>query len=250
MEFNNQVAVIAGGGSGLGAATATSLAAKGVKPVILDQNLAAAEAVAKQSDGLAFECNVCDPDAVKNAIDAILSKCGPARILVNCAGIAPAKRIVDREGPISLEEFNRVIQVNLIGSFNVMRLVAAQMMQAELINDQRGVIINTASVAATDGQIGQAAYSASKGGVASMTLPAAREFAQHGIRVVCIAPGVMATPMMMNMPEKVRAGLEQAVTFPKRLGLPEEFAELVKCIVHNDYINAEVIRLDGGLRMA
>lgn len=249
MKLADQAALITGGGSGLGAATAKSLAALGVKVAVLDQNEILANQVADEINGFAATCDVTDEQAVQAAIEAAQAKNGVARICVNCAGIAPASRIVGREGPQPLAEFNRVIQVNLVGSFNVMRLAAHAIMQAENLADDNGVIINTASVAAFDGQVGQAAYSASKGGIAAMTLPAARELAKFNIRVNTIAPGVMATPMMEAMPEKVQEQLAAAIPYPKRLGQPSEFASLVTHLVENSYINAAVIRLDGALRM-
>lgn len=250
MQYENQAAIITGGGSGLGAATAIQLAQRGVKVAILDMNLAQAEAVAKEVGGLAFACNVTDEQAVSEALETAAAEHGVARICVNCAGIAPAKRIVSREGPQSLEDFNRVIQVNLVGTFNVMRLCADLIMKTPTDDEDKGVIINTASVAAYDGQVGQAAYSASKGAIVSMTLPAARELAKFGIRVNAIAPGVMATPMMQAMPEQVQTSLAESIPFPSRLGKPEEFAQLVQQIIENTYLNASIIRLDGAIRMS
>jgi len=250
MELVNQAAIVTGGGSGLGEATARLLAQHQVKVAILDQNEAAAQAVANDIEGLAFACDVTDEAAVQAALEAAHALHGVARICVNCAGVAPASRIVGRDAVHDLAQFNHVIQVNLVGSFNVMRLAAAAMLQQPSEDKTQGVIINTASVAAFDGQIGQAAYSASKGGVAAMTLPAAREFAKFGIRVNAVAPGIMATPMMAAMPEKVQAQLAASVPFPARLGEPAEFAELIRHIIENDYLNATVIRLDGALRMS
>lgn len=251
MDIKGMSALITGGASGMGAETARYLAQQGAKVTLLDQNLSAAAEIAEQIRGLAFECNVYDSDSVTKAINSAREIHGAARICINCAGIAPAKRIVGKEGPMKLDEFEKVIKVNLIGTFNVMRLAAADMMALEALGDsqERGIIINTASVAAFEGQIGQAAYSASKGGVVAMTLPAAREFASHGIRVNAIAPGIIATPMMLTMPEKVQASLAASVPFPKRLGKPIEYARLVAHIIENIMINGEVIRLDGALRM-
>jgi NAD(P)-dependent dehydrogenase (short-subunit alcohol dehydrogenase family) len=207
--------------------------------------------VATEIGGLAVPCDVAGAEDVKEALKAATSAHGPARILVNCAGIGPAKRIVGRDGPMPLAEFERVIRVNLIGTFNCLRLVGASMMALEALADgERGVIVSTSSVAAFEGQIGQAAYSASKGAVAALTMPAAREFAQFGIRVLAIAPGIFRTPMMHALPQEAQVSLGASVPFPKRLGEPGEFAELVLHIVRNRYLNGEVIRLDGALRMA
>jgi NAD(P)-dependent dehydrogenase (short-subunit alcohol dehydrogenase family) len=248
---NGHAALITGGGSGLGAATAVKLAKAGVKVAVLDINIAAARQVAADIGGIAVACDVTDADATTAAVAEARSRHGAARILVNCAGIAAAKRIVGRDGPMPLAEFEAVIKVNLIGTFNAMRLAAADMASLEpLIDDERGVIVSTASVAAFEGQIGQAAYAASKGGVASLVLPAAREFAQFGIRVCAIAPGIFATPMLQTLPEEVQQSLAASVPFPKRLGSPQQYAELVLHIVENSYLNGEVIRIDGALRMA
>jgi NAD(P)-dependent dehydrogenase (short-subunit alcohol dehydrogenase family) len=243
MDINGQAAIVTGAASGLGAATARALAAAGAKVAVLDVNEQAALKVANAIGGLAAPCDVASSDALKSAA----SVHGPARILVNCAGIGPAKRIVGRDGPAPLSEFERVIRVNLIGTYNCLRLAAAAMQGLEPFADgERGVIISTASVAAFEGQIGQAAYSASKGGVAALMMPAAREFAQFGIRVLAIAPGIFRTPMMHALPQEAQDSLGASVPFPKRLGEPDEFAELVR----NRYLNGEVIRLDGALRMA
>lgn len=251
MDIKGMAAIVTGGASGMGAETARYLALQGARVALLDQNYHAANKVAQEINGLAFECNVTDAASVSTAIQAAFEIHGAARICINCAGIAPAKRIVGREGPMDLHDFEKVIQVNLIGTFNVLRLAAANMMTLEPIGDsnERGVIINTASVAAFEGQIGQAAYSASKGGVVSLTLPAAREFASFGIRVNAIAPGLIATPMLLGMPEEVQKSLAESVPFPKRFGKPSEFARLAAHIIENAMINGEVIRLDGALRM-
>jgi NAD(P)-dependent dehydrogenase (short-subunit alcohol dehydrogenase family) len=248
---NGHAALITGGGSGLGAAAAVKLAKAGAKVAVLDINIAAARQVVAEIGGIAVACDVTDADATTAAVAEARSRHGAARILVNCAGIAAAKRIVGREGPMPLAEFEAVIKVNLIGTFNAMRLAAADMASLEpLIDDERGVIVSTASVAAFEGQIGQAAYAASKGGVASLVLPAAREFAQFGIRVCAIAPGIFATPMLQTLPEEVQQSLAASVPFPKRLGSPQQYADLVLHIVENRYLNGEVIRIDGALRMA
>lgn len=244
-------ALVTGGGSGLGAATAAKLAAAGAKVSVLDLNLDAARAVATKIDGLAIGCDVADADATAKAIAQASDAHGPARILVNCAGIGPAKRIVGRDAPMPLSDFERVIKINLIGTFNAMRLAAHAMGALTPLEDgERGVIVSTASVAAYEGQIGQAAYAASKGGIVSLTLPAARELAQFGIRVNAIAPGIFATPMLRGLPEEVQQSLAASVPFPKLLGHPDQYADLVLHIVGNRYLNGEVIRLDGALRMA
>lgn len=252
MEIKNQIAVITGGGSGMGAATAKYLASKGAKVAILDREEDKANNIAAEVNGLVVKCDVVNETDVAEAIQLIQNKLGTPTICVNCAGIAPAKRIIGRDGVMPLEEFKRVIDINLIGTFNVMRLAAAAMAKINPITKggERGVIINTASVAAYEGQIGQTAYSASKGGIVSMTLPAARELANYGIRVMTIAPGIMDTPMMAAMPTEVQESLAAAIPFPKRLGTAQEFAKLVGHIIENEYLNGSVIRLDGGIRMA
>jgi NAD(P)-dependent dehydrogenase (short-subunit alcohol dehydrogenase family) len=249
MKLIGQPAIVTGGASGLGAETARALARAGAMVSILDVNLDEAQAVAKEIHGEAIPCDVTEASSAGSALAIAREKFGPARVLVNCAGIAPGKRIVGREGPMPLADFTRVIQVNLIGTFNMMRLAAADMSTLEAIGDERGVIVSTASVAAFEGQIGQAAYAASKGGVASLTMPAARELAQFGIRVLAIAPGIMLTPMMTGMTEEVQTSLGASVPFPKRMGKPSEYAALVLHCIENEYLNGEVIRLDGALRM-
>jgi NAD(P)-dependent dehydrogenase (short-subunit alcohol dehydrogenase family) len=251
MEINGHAAVVSGGASGLGAATASELARAGAKVACLDVNLQAARAVADKLGGIAVHCDVTDADRSAAALAEARDRHGPARILINCAGVGPAKRIVGRDGPMPLAEFARVIEINLIGTFNMMRLAAADMQKlAPLADGERGVIVSTASVAAFEGQIGQAAYSASKGGVAALTLPAAREFAQFGIRVNTVAPGIFHTPMLLALPEEAQKSLAASVPFPKLLGRPDQFAVLVRHIIENGYLNGEVIRLDGALRMA
>jgi len=251
MLIKGHAAIVTGGGSGLGAATARALAGAGAKVALLDINDKAADAVAAEIGGLAVRCNVADAASAEAAVGKARAAHGAARILINCAGIGPAARIVGRDGPMALDAFRQVIEINLIGSFNLMRLAAADMIGLEPLADgERGVIISTASVAAYEGQIGQAAYSASKGGVVSLTLPAARELAQSGIRVNAIAPGIFLTPMLMGLPEEVRQSLAASVPFPKVLGDPAQYAALVLHIVENRYLNGEVIRLDGALRMA
>jgi NAD(P)-dependent dehydrogenase (short-subunit alcohol dehydrogenase family) len=251
MNPQGHAALITGAASGLGAATAACLAEAGAKVALLDVNLEAAQELAARLGGVAVGCDVANADSAAAALAAARERHGIARILVNCAGIGPAKRIVGREGPMPLADFERVIAVNLIGSFNMMRLAAADMSGLDPLADgERGIIVSTASVAAFEGQIGQAAYSASKGGVAALTVPAARELAQFGIRVMAIAPGIFATPMLRGLPEEVQASLAASVPFPKLLGRPEQFADLVLHCVRNTYLNGEVIRLDGALRMA
>jgi NAD(P)-dependent dehydrogenase (short-subunit alcohol dehydrogenase family) len=250
MRLEGTVAIVTGGGSGLGAATARRLAAGGARVAVLDLNASAAEKVAGEIGGFAARCDVADPDAAVAAIVEVKQKLGAPRILASIAGIGTAKRIVGREGPQPLEDFARVVRVNLIGSFNMLRLAAAEMAKLEPLEDgERGVVVQTASVAAFDGQVGQAAYAASKGGVVSMTLPAARELAQFGIRVLTIAPGLFLTPLMAELPAAAQESLAASIPFPKRLGKPDEFAELVLGCVVNVALNGEVIRIDGALRL-
>jgi NAD(P)-dependent dehydrogenase (short-subunit alcohol dehydrogenase family) len=251
MDIKGHAAVVTGGASGLGAATAEELARAGAKVACLDVNLDGARAVAERIGGCAVGCDVTDGEQAAAALAQARDQHGTARILINCAGVGPAKRIVGRDGPMPLADFERVIAINLIGTFNMMRLAAADMQNlSPLADEERGVIISAASVAAFEGQIGQAAYSASKGGVAALVMPAAREFAQFGIRVNAIAPGIFHTPMLMALPEEAKKSLAAAVPFPKLLGRPDQFASLARHIIENTYINGEVIRLDGALRMA
>ena len=251
MDVKGCAAIVTGGGSGMGAETGRFLAAAGAKVALLDVNLDGAKQVAGEIGGLALECNVADAASAQAAIAKARETHGPARICINCAGIAPAKRIVGRDGPMPLEDFTRVIDVNLVGTFNIMRLAAADMQTLDPVteSDERGVIICTASIAAFEGQIGQAAYSASKGGVVSLTLQAAREFASKGIRVVTIVPGLIATPMLLSMPKEVQESLAQQPPFPKRFGRPDEYAKLAMHIIDNEMINGDCIRLDGAIRM-
>ena len=251
MDIKGHAAIVTGGASGLGAATARMLAEAGAKVAIFDVNKKAAAEVAIDIDGTAIDCDVTDGGATERAIASAAADHGPARIVVNCAGVGPAKRIVGRDGVMPLEEFTRVITINLIGTFNVMRLVAAKMQNLEPLQDgERGIIACTASVAAYDGQIGQAAYAASKGGVVALVLPAAREFAQFGIRVNAVAPGIFSTPMLHALPEAAQQSLAASVPFPKLLGQPPQYAALVRHMIENRYLNGEVVRLDGALRMA
>ena len=251
MQLKDQVAIVTGGASGLGAATARALAAQGAKVAVCDLNAKLAETVADEIKGTAVVADVSDAASAEAAVVQAAKAHGPARILVNCAGIGVAKRVIGRDGPMPLADFDRVIKINLIGSFNMLRLVAADMSKLEpLSTGERGVVINTASVAAYDGQIGQAAYSASKGGIVGMTLPIARELAQFGIRVLTIAPGLFLTPLLANLPQEAQDSLAAAIPFPRRLGAAEEFASLALHMIDNPYLNGEVVRLDAALRMA
>ena len=251
MQLKDQAALVTGGASGLGAATARRLARGGAKVAVCDINAKLAETVAAEIGGVAVACDVADAGSAEAAIAAAAKAHGPARILVNCAGIGAAKRVIGREGPMPLAEFDRVIKVNLIGSFNMLRLATADMSKLEPLSaGERGVVISTASIAAFDGQIGQAAYSASKGGIVAMTLPIARELAQFGIRVLAIAPGLFLTPLLAGLPQEAQDSLAAAIPFPRRLGSADEFASLVLHMVDNAYLNGEVVRLDASLRMA
>ncbi len=251
MEIKGHSAIVTGGASGLGAACARALAAAGAKVAVFDVNAKTAAEVAIDIRGIAVTCDVSDSNSAEAAVKKAAADHGPARILVNCAGVGPAKRIVGRDGPMPLADYERVIKINLIGTFNMLRLAAAAMQPLKALADgERGVIVSTASIAAFEGQIGQAAYSSSKGGVAALTLPAAREFAQFGVRVLAIAPGIFGTPMLRALPQEAQDSLGASVPFPKRLGEPREFAALVMHCVGNTYLNGEVIRLDGALRMA
>jgi NAD(P)-dependent dehydrogenase (short-subunit alcohol dehydrogenase family) len=251
MQLKNQAAIVTGGASGLGAATARRLANQGAKVAVCDLNAGLAETVAAEIGGVAVACDVADAGSAEAAIAAAAKAHGPARVLVNCAGIGVAKRVVGRDGPMSLADFDRVIKVNLIGSFNMLRLAAVGMSKLEpLSTGERGVVISTASIAAYDGQIGQSAYSASKGGIVAMTLPIARELAQFGIRVLAIAPGLFLTPLLSGLPQEAQDSLSAAIPFPHRLGDANEFASLVLHMIDNTYLNGEVVRLDASLRMA
>ena len=250
MRLDGQAAIVTGGASGLGVATAQRLARAGCRVAVLDINQAAAEASAARIGGLGIACDVADAASAETAVATARDAHGPARLLVNCAGVGTAGRIVGRDGPIQLAAFERVIRVNLIGSFNLLRLAAAAMSALDALEDgERGVIVNTASIAAYEGQVGQSAYAASKAGVIGMTLPAARELARIGVRVVTIAPGLFRTPMVEGLPQDVQRSLGESVPFPARLGMPEQFAALVEHIATNTYLNGETIRLDGALRM-
>ena len=252
MNIQGHAALVTGGGSGLGEATARELARLGAKVAVLDVNLDNAKRVASEINGIACHCDITNTESLQAAMDEAAAAHGPARILMNIAGIGSAKRVVGKDGSAApLEDFAKVVTVNLIGTYNASRLFAAACAKLGPLEDgERGVMVFTASVAAFDGQVGQQAYSASKGGLVGMTLPMARDLAQHGIRVCTIAPGLFSTPLMRTLPEPVQASLAASIPFPPRLGKPEEFASLAAYIVTNTHLNGEVIRLDGALRMA
>jgi len=250
MHIAAQSALVAGGGSGIGAAVARHLASLGAKVAVLDVNLDGATATANEIGGLAFACDIASAESATAAITAAAKAHGPARILVNCAGILSPGRILGKEGPLPLDTFRRVIEVNLIGAFNLLRLAAADMAKLEPLADgERGVVVNTASIAAYEGQIGQIAYATSKAGMAGMTLPAARDLARHGIRVLSVAPGLVATPMITGLPQDVQDALAASIPFPQRLADPPEIARLVQHMIENRMLNGEVVRIDGALRM-
>ncbi len=251
MNIAGLSAIVTGGGSGMGAATARHLATLGAKVTVLDVNKDAVEQTAREIGGLGLVCDVTDSESAERAFEAARAAHGPARIAINCAGVAPAQRIVGRDGAMPLDSFRKVIEVNLIGSFNILRLAAADMAKLDLLESgERGVIINTASVAAYEGQIGQAAYAASKGGIVALTICAARDLARSAVRVMTIAPGLIGTPMLLGMPQEVQDSLAATVPFPKRFGRPDEYARLVQHILENEMLNGDVIRLDGAIRMA
>jgi len=251
MQMQGQAAIVTGGASGLGAATAAALIAAGAKVALLDINREVVEATADRIGAIGIVCDVADVESAERAVGLAHAANGPVRVLVNCAGVGTAGRVVGRDGPLALGAYERVIRVNLIGTFNLLRLAAHQMSTLEPFEDgERGVIINTASVAAFDGQIGQAAYASSKAGVVGLTLPAAREFARFGVRVMTIAPGLFETPMMGGLPPEIQKSLGESVPFPQRLGTPDEYAALAMHIIANRMLNGETIRLDGALRMA
>lgn len=250
MQIKDTAAIVTGGASGLGGAAAKALAAKGARVFAFD--LADSIEKAEDVDGVTYvEADVTDGAALRTAVDQASSSGAPLRIVVNCAGIGPSARILSKKGTHDLDLFQKVVNINLVGTFNVMTLAAEAVANTEPLEDgQRGVVINTASVAAIEGQIGQIAYSASKGGVVGMTVPAARDLASQGIRVMTIAPGIIDTPMLATVSDEFRAGLASGVPFPKRLGRPDEYGQLAVDIVEHDYLNGDVIRLDGSLRMA
>jgi NAD(P)-dependent dehydrogenase (short-subunit alcohol dehydrogenase family) len=251
MQISDNAAIVTGGASGLGGATARALAARGARVFALD--LPKAVANAEAVDGVTYvEADVTSPEQVQAAVDTVVAAGAPLRITVNCAGVGTAGRIVGKNGPHDLDTYRKVIEVNLIGTFNVLRLAAEAIAAAEPIDEhgQRGLIVNTASIAAFDGQIGQVAYAASKGGVVGMTLPIARDLARNGIRNMTIAPGIFGTPMLFTMPKEVQDALAAGVPFPSRLGTPADYAKLVHQIITNEMLNGEVIRLDGAIRLA
>ncbi len=252
MQIQGQAAVVTGGGSGLGEAVVRELARLGAKVAVLDRDEAGARRVAADTGALACPCDITDTASLVAALDAAEAAHGTARMVMNIAGIGTAKRIVGKDGqPAPLEDFERVVRINLVGTYNVTRLTAARIAKQPMLESgERGVVVMTASVAAFDGQVGQEAYSASKAGVAGMTLPLARDLAQHGIRVMTIAPGLFNTPLMRTLPEPVQHSLAASIPFPPRLGDPAEFAQLCAHIVTNGHLNGETIRLDGALRMA
>jgi NAD(P)-dependent dehydrogenase (short-subunit alcohol dehydrogenase family) len=251
MEIKGMAAVVTGAGSGIGADVARHLAELGAKLAVLDVNAEAAKKVAKEIGGVACACDISKPDSAEAALAKARAAHGPARILVNVAGILIPGRILGKEGPLPLEKFSKVIEVNLIGTFNMMRLAAAEMAAQEPRRDgERGVIVNMTSVAAYEGQIGQAAYAASKAGIVGLTLPAARDLARSGIRVLAVAPGLVATPMMLNLPPDVQKALGDSVPFPQRLAEAREVSRLVQHMIENVMLNGEVVRLDGALRLA
>lgn len=252
MKIDGLTAIITGGASGMGAATARHLHTLGARIALLDIDLSGAQKLADDINGCAFECDITNEESLAQALSEIEKKLGSPRICINCAGVVHSKRMVGAKGLMPLSEFRQVISVNLFGSFNVMRLVSARMIDLSPLNNdgERGIIIHTASIAAFEGQIGQVAYSASKGGIVGLTLPAARELAQFGIRVMTIAPGLVDTPMFAKIPPDARSALAASVPFPKRLAKSEEYARLAQQIIENPMLNGSVIRLDGGLRMA
>jgi len=250
MEIAGNAALVTGGASGLGAATARKLTDRGMQVCVLD--LPSAIGAAEHLDGVRYVCaDITDPVQVQPAVDEAADGEAPLRVVVNCAGIGPSMRILSKRGPHDLALYAKVIQINLIGTFNVMTLASARIAETQPLADgARGVVINTASIAAFDGQVGQAAYASSKGGVVGLTLPAARDLAQYGIRVLTICPGVIETPMLATVAEDVRSALAAGVPFPPRLGLPDEYATLALNLIEHDYMNGETIRMDGALRMA
>ena len=251
MEIKGTAAIVTGGASGLGRATAERLLAQGAKVTILDLNQQIGEAVAKELGCDFIATDVTNEAAAEAALAQAEAKNGVARILVNCAGIAPPAKVLTKEGlPTPLDHFSKIVTINLIGSYNMLSKFAARLAQAEPVGEERGIIINTASIAAFEAQIGQAAYGASKAGVVGMMLPVAREFARYGIRVMTIAPGIFWTPMLASLPQEAQDSLGKQVPFPSRLGKPEEYAQLAQSIIENPMLNGEVIRLDGAIRMA
>lgn len=251
MQLQDTAAVVTGAASGLGAATARALAAAGARVALFDVQTEKAEALAREIGGLAVHCDVTDPASAEQAIATARAAHGPARVLVNCAGGGGARRVVGRDGPMPLEAFQKIVQLNLVGAFNITRLAAADMLATEPVDDgERGLVLFTTSVAAYEGQIGQSAYTASKGGLAALTIQLAREFASAGVRVMAVAPGIFQTPLLDTASPEVQRSLAESIPFPRRLGQADEFAGLVLHIVRNRYLNGEVIRLDGAVRLA
>jgi NAD(P)-dependent dehydrogenase (short-subunit alcohol dehydrogenase family) len=253
MKIEGMVAIVTGGGSGLGEAVARALAARGARVAVLDLRIDAAQRVAAAIGGLALACDIADEATAVQALEVATATLGAPRLLMNVAGIGGARRVIDKTGrPAPLADFRRVVDVNLVGTYNMVRLFAAQAAGLDAVNDdgERAVIVNTASVAAFDGQVGQEAYAASKGGLVAMTLPLARDLSQFGIRVVTLAPGIFHTPLLAELPAEVQQSLAASIPFPKRLGRPVEFAALALHAVENGHLNGEVIRLDGALRLA
>jgi len=251
MKLEGRCAIVTGGGSGMGAETARHLARAGAKVAVLDINEDAVKELAQEIDGLAVACDVTSEESVQAALETVMQAYGHPRALIHCAGILMGKLVLGKKGPFDLSVFQKVVDVNLVGTFNMLRLTAEAMSQADPVgeDDERGVIINAASIAAYEGQIGQAAYSASKGGVVSMTLPIARELARFGIRVMAIAPGAMETPMMQEVSDELRESIESKIPFPSRFGKPHEFASLAMQIIDNPMLNGSTIRLDGAARL-
>lgn len=250
MDITKSVAIVTGGASGLGAAVAQRLVDEGSTVCVLDRNGDLATQTAAEFGGHAYQGDVSSDTEISAVLADIIATHGTPRILVNCAGIGGAARVVGREGPMALSDFERIIKVNLIGTFNMIRLVGDAMSNSEPDeNGARGVIVSTASVAAYDGQIGQAAYAASKGGIAAMTLPIAREFSRFGIRLMTLAPGLFKTPLLDELPAEAQDALGASIPFPARLGFPSEFADLVHSCITNSYLNGEIIRIDGALRL-
>lgn len=251
MKINANIAIVTGGASGLGAETAKHLAKLGAKVAILDLNIDAGQKLADELSGIAIATDISSEASVEEALQQVVEQLGTPRILVNCAGIGGGERVVGRSGPMNLGSFSKIININLIGTFNMIRMTAALMAELEPLEDgERGTIVNTASVAAYDGQIGQAAYAASKGGIVSMTLPIARELARFGIRVNTLAPGIFYTPLLDSLPPEAAKALSASIPFPARLGKASEYAALVETCITNTYLNAETIRIDGAVRLA
>lgn len=250
MELQGTPVLVTGGAQGLGEATALHLASLGARVTVLDIQLERAQAVAERIGGLALHCDVTDPASAEAAIAAARERHGVARLLVNCAGGGAARRVVGKDGPMPMADFIKVVNLNLFGAFNMTRLAAADMMGAEPVDGERGLVLFTASVAAFEGQVGQAAYTASKGALAALTIQLAREFAPQGVRAMAVAPGIFHTPLLETLPLAAQQALADSIPFPRRLGLPQEFAQLVGDIARNSYLNGEVIRIDGAVRLA